>query len=79
LLALYASPSKYVILLHTLRRAWRGLQETFRVERVEGRLVVDVLRHALTACSLASFSLADCAQSLLARAARAALPAPAHA
>ncbi len=40
-------------------------QETYRVERVEGRLVLDVLRHALTACSLASFSLADCAQSLL--------------
>ncbi len=37
------------------------------MERVEGRLVLDVLRHALTACSLASFSLADCAQSLLVR------------
>ncbi len=46
------------------------------MERVEGRLVLDVLRHALTACSLASFSLADCAQSLLARAWR---PAPARA
>ncbi len=45
----------------------RRRQETFRVERVEGRLVLDVLRHALTACSLASFSLADCAQSLLVR------------
>lgn len=45
--------------------AGRAAQETYRVERVEGRLVLDVLRHALTACSLASFSLADCAQSLL--------------
>lgn len=39
-------------------------QETFRAD-IEGRLVVDVLRHCLTACNLASFSLADCVQSLL--------------
>jgi hypothetical protein len=32
-------------------------QETFRVEHVEGRVVLDTLRHVLTACNLASFSL----------------------
>ena len=35
--------------------AWQ--QETFRVEHVEGRVVLDTLRHVLTACNLASFSL----------------------
>ena len=35
------------------------LQATFRVEIVEGREVVDILRHVLTACNLASFSLVD--------------------
>ncbi len=44
-----------------------SVQETFRVEHVEGRGVLDVLRHALTACNLASFSLVDCCQSLLSR------------
>lgn len=43
------------------------MQETFRVENVEGRVVLDVLRHVLTACNLASFSLVDCCQSLLSR------------
>ncbi len=37
------------------------------MENVEGRVVLDVLRHALTACNLASFSLVDCCQSLLSR------------
>ena len=39
-------------------------QETFRAD-IEGRAVVDVLRHCLTACNLGSFSLADCVQTLL--------------
>ena len=43
------------------------LQETFRVENVEGRVVLDILRHVLTACNLSSFSLVDCCQSLLGR------------
>lgn len=43
------------------------LQETFRVENVEGRVVLDILRHVLTACNLSSFSLVDCSQSLLGR------------
>ena len=42
-------------------------QETFRVENVEGRVVLDILRHVLTACNLSSFSLVDCCQSLLGR------------
>lgn len=56
-----------------LRSAWWTkylrfmLQETFRVENVEGRVILDILRHVLTACNLASFSLVDCAQSLLGR------------
>ncbi len=37
------------------------------MENVEGRVVLDVLRHVLTACNLASFSLVDCCQSLLGR------------
>lgn len=37
------------------------------MENVEGRVVLDVLRHALTACNLASFSVVDCCQSLLNR------------
>ena len=37
------------------------------MENVEGRVVLDVLRHVLTACNLASFSLVDCCQSLLSR------------
>ena len=44
-----------------------ALQETFRVENVEGRVVLDILRHVLTACNLSSFSLVDCCQSLLGR------------
>ena len=39
-------------------------QETWRAD-VDGRVVVDLLRHALTACALATFTLADCVQSLL--------------
>ncbi|KAK9916419.1 hypothetical protein WJX75_002409 [Coccomyxa subellipsoidea] len=49
------------------RMASTSNQETFRVENVEGRVVLDVLRHVLTACNLASFSLVDCCQSLLSR------------
>lgn len=37
------------------------------MENVEGRVVLDILRHVLTACNLASFSLVDCCQSLLGR------------
>lgn len=39
-------------------------QETFKAE-IDGRTVVDLLRHALSTCNLASFSLADLVQSLL--------------
>ena len=37
------------------------------MEHCEGRVIFDILRHVLTACNLASFSLADCALSLLGR------------
>ena len=37
------------------------------MENVEGRVVLDILRHVLTACNLSSFSLVDCCQSLLGR------------
>jgi DNA polymerase delta subunit 1 len=48
-------------------KAGASEQETFRMENAEGRVVLDTLRHALTACNLASFSLVDCCQSLLGR------------
>lgn len=37
------------------------------MEHLDGRVVLDTLRHALTACNLASFSLVDCCQALLGR------------
>ena len=37
------------------------------MEHLEGRAVLDTLRHVLTACNLASFSLVDCCQALLGR------------
>ena len=40
-------------------------QETFRAEGLEGRLVFDVLRQILSQQMLTTFSLADCAASLL--------------
>jgi DNA polymerase delta subunit 1 len=41
-------------------------QETWRVKDMDGRLVVDVVRHAIAAQSqLASYSFADCVQTLL--------------
>lgn len=48
------------------RMASTSNQETYRVD-VDGRLTIDILRHVLTACSLASFSLSDCVLSLLGR------------
>ena len=55
-------------MLHSGKRnCVHAAQETFRVENVEGRVVLDILRHVLTACNLASFSLVDCCQSLLGR------------
>ncbi|KAK9805765.1 hypothetical protein WJX73_007272 [Symbiochloris irregularis] len=48
------------------RMASTSNQETFRAE-VEGRLVFDILRQAITSCNLASFSLVDCMQTLLGR------------
>lgn len=39
-------------------------QETFKAD-VDGRIVVDLLRHALSTCNLASFSFVDLVQSLL--------------
>ncbi|KAL4423537.1 hypothetical protein ABPG77_006560 [Micractinium sp. CCAP 211/92] len=40
-------------------------QLTFRAQNVQGRLVVDVLRHCITAQSLETFSLVDCVHKLL--------------
>lgn len=36
-----------------------------RAQNVQGRLVVDVLRHCITAQSLETFSLVDCVHKLL--------------
>ncbi|GMH36104.1 hypothetical protein BSKO_03972 [Bryopsis sp. KO-2023] len=46
------------------RMASTSNQETWRAD-IEGRMVFDVVRHALTALKLASFSLMDCVFSVL--------------
>ena len=40
-------------------------QETFRADNVDGRIVIDILRHIISTANLASFSLADSVQNLL--------------
>ena len=40
-------------------------QETFRADEVEGRVVMDLLRHIISTYNLASFTLADSVQSIL--------------
>ncbi|KAL4424029.1 hypothetical protein ABPG75_001330 [Micractinium tetrahymenae] len=40
-------------------------QLTYKAQNLEGRLVVDVLRHCITAQSLETFSLVDCVHKLL--------------
>ncbi|KAF8067421.1 POLD1 [Scenedesmus sp. PABB004] len=47
------------------RMASTSNQETFRAEGLQGRMVLDVLRQVLTSQGLSTFTLVDCAQSLL--------------
>lgn len=46
------------------RMASTSNQETYKAE-IDGRLVIDLLRHVLTGSNLASFTLVDCAQAIL--------------
>lgn len=47
-----------------------------RAVNLQGRLVVDVLRHCITAQSLETFSLVDCVHKLLGQTLEARTPAP---